>query len=404
MPLGANSSSSKDRSACRYRELERRAKDVDKAHLEVILQQWQLVQHCFSDNSDKVVELDTKVQSLSSSLEVQRTFSAGLNQGLKELFETVRRHLDAVDQNMKEQLVVERKARERQLQAFETRMVSVFEEGLFREKRDREDLNAELRKVVEEERAILRKTQRELRCEKEAREQLRDSIEQLRDSIEQRMESISCSSSAWSSNYDDSARDFMHFGTAPKLRSKVSADATFATAVANAPMAPIDSRTAGIKAAATNQTGPPPPSCTLPFVETPSFGGDKEQKQAAGDHLTANSEKHASLTGTWRLTSNKGWTRFSLPAMQFETQQQQQYQVQQQVQQSQQPQQSQHKCSCLPLLALTLQNQMQHSALPVGSLELPEREQTYDGVLPVRETRRRKKLGPGGRSRSSKQL
>jgi len=79
-----------------------------KAPFEVLMQQWQVVQHCYSENSDKIDELSTTVQRHSFSLqevslllEEERTFSAGLNAGLREFFESVSRRFDAIDQKIK---------------------------------------------------------------------------------------------------------------------------------------------------------------------------------------------------------------------------------------------------------------------------------------------------------------
>jgi len=404
---------------------------IDQVQLGLLIQQWQLVQHCFSQNSDKVDELNTTVQGLSSTLEAEQTFSAGLNACLREFSESVSRRFDAIDQNIKEQLVIERKVRERQFQAlaqivreeFQSRMVHVFEEGLLREKTAREDSSAQLREIIEAERGIRRKMQRELMREKEAREQLRSKIEH-------RLEPIGYRSGARSCTNSESPRDRKKFGTAPKLRSEADANATLATAVVRG----------------TGGTNNMEEDCRL---------------QAAGKHLTA-SGSPASLTGTWQFNSTNGWTRFSIPAVQLGTQQQQQksqsvvlsvnsprwsgpgplhkspqvfhldaqasgpgprgsadctsrgisprlvpsmlevtqlqvqhqlqraqvqqqpqlqqqHQVQQQVQQQQQsqkPQQSQQKHPSLSPLLRTLQSRMQRSSMPFNLLDLPERERT----------------------------
>jgi len=312
-----------------------------KAPFEVLMQQWQVVQHCYSENSDKIDELSTTVQRHSFSLqevslvlEEERTFSAGLNAGLREFFESVSRRFDAIDQKIKEQLGVDRNARDRQFETLleivreklPARMVDVFEEGLFREKTAREDSNAKLRKTIEVERAIRKKMQTELMREREAREQLSDRIER-------RMELINCLSSARSCTNNEAAREIMQFGTSPKFGNETGANATFAMALTDSThMTPMDSSTEGLDAAADHQIGSPPP-CTLQLLSGPIFGhgtGDTSNKetdcqfQTGGECLTANSRNRASLTGTWRFNSKHGWTRESCPPVQLSTQQKQQ--------------------------------------------------------------------------------
>jgi len=322
---------------------------IDQVQLDLLIQQWQLVQHSFSENLDKVDELNTTVQRLSSSLQVEQMFSVGLNRRLGKLSESVNRRLDAIDQTIKERLVIERKGREEQFQAlaqivsefskeFQTQTVTVIEEGLLREKTARDDSNAQLRKIIDAERAVRRKMQRELVCEKEAREQMRDrmgpasccsgaqSCSSIASGVAASDAAIKSTMSVPVPQLYESARELMQFGTAPKLRSEAGVTAAFATAVANASMPSIGSSTA----AAAHRTGsatPLPSSSNL----VPSTGGTSNieedcQLQAAEKRLTAGSGNPPSLTGTWQFNSENGWTRFSLPAVQLETKQQQQQQ------------------------------------------------------------------------------
>jgi len=305
------------------------------------MQQWQLVQHCFSENSDKVDELSTAVQRLSFLfeevsllLEEERTFSAELNAGFREFSESASRRFDAIDQNVKEQLVTERNVRERQFQTLpdivweelQARMVDMFEEGLFRERTTREDSNVQLRKSSRwREQSGKDKMLREIVRERRAREQLRDRIEH-------RMELISCLSGTRSSTNNESARELMQLGTAPKFRSEADANATFATAVTNTSMTPMDSSTEDMDVPSAHQTGSPPP-CTLQLLSGPKFvcgtggaiGIEEDCRLEGGEkRLKANGGNPANLTGTWRLDSKNGWTRDSRPAVQLNTQQQQQ--------------------------------------------------------------------------------
>jgi len=306
MPLSAETGStcSKDESVFPCKELERNAKAIDMVELELLIQQWQLVQHCFSENSDKVDELNTTVETLSSSLEVEQMFSVGLNTGLKTFSESVSRRFDAIDQNIKEQLVIERKVRDGQFEAlaqivrefveeFQACMVGVVEEGLLREKTAREDSNAQLRKIIEGERAIRRKMERVLVREKEAREQLmRDRIENRVSCAVAKDATIKRSMSVPIPQLYESARELMQLGT---VRSGVGTNATLATAVTNPSKTSKDSSSESMDAPSTHRAGSSLP-CTLQLQSGPNFtrGGSIN-----GDSLTANGGNTARLTGTW---------------------------------------------------------------------------------------------------------
>jgi len=479
--LRSAESSSEDESAHPVEESGRSAAEIER----IILQQWQVVQHCFSENVKKVNELNAKVQRLSASLEHEKTFSAGLDACLKDLSENLKsrfaaidetinvqlvseRRLAAIDETIKEQLVSERQERERQLQALEEIVVFqlyVFEEGLSRENTAREESNAQLLTLIEEERAVRREMLRQLACEKEPPEHSGDKNE--------KKEANSCLSSARSCIQNSSSGERLRFCTPPKFRSDAGLRAAAVSLAVNARMTPTgrkDKASSMEDSAASHQSGSPPLHSSLPSSSpvvshgTSGTSNTEEgcRKQAAGKRFRVFTESPASLTGTWRPTSN-GWTRASLPAQlpgnrQEQEQQQQmhrrpsfvhtspqglsphvstpgnglsvdcallgvgrmqsyesksprlvpvevtqlpvqhQYAQVQQPQQSQQPQQPQLQQQQLQQPQQQqrqqqfnqvhekcwLQIQTQHSLIPCKSLvDLPAREQTHDGCLPI---------------------
>lgn len=138
------------------------------------MEQWQVLQQCFSESSLQMGVLKKKVQDLTRSVDEERAVAVGLERCLRDFRQTTQERFEELDRTISELLAGEQRAREKQYDSLQemikeevrARMICAFHERAAREqshshllrmledeKADREDSHRQVKEQLAKQRA-----------------------------------------------------------------------------------------------------------------------------------------------------------------------------------------------------------------------------------------------------------
>mmetsp|Transcript_53195 Transcript_53195/g.105636 ORF Transcript_53195/g.105636 Transcript_53195/m.105636 type:complete len:490 (-) Transcript_53195:70-1539(-) len=139
---------------------------LDRVQLESLMEQWQVLQQCFSESSLQMGVLKKKVQDLTRSVDEERAVAVGLERCLRDFRQTTQERFEELDRTISELLAGEQRAREKQYDSLQEMIKEEVRARMicaFHERAAREQSHSHLLRMLEDEKADREDNERQVK-------------------------------------------------------------------------------------------------------------------------------------------------------------------------------------------------------------------------------------------------